>query len=322
METNPDQPYLEELRTTDFQPIFILGVHRSGTSILYKMLTATDCFNAVTAYHLIKYNELLSNHYHGQEHHVKQELTDSFKQGGLETRKIDSLRLTADFAEEYGFLLAKKTIELHLTPKNIDLFKDLCKKIQVLAGNDKPILLKNPYDFSNFLYLKQMFPKAKFIFIHRHPFKTISSARKAIEMVFQSKNQYLTNLLYGFYKKMYHPVVFLPFRVVFSKVPDMGVLVLTRMTTNATTYYLKNISKLPGNDYCIITYEEFCEHTQQTIQIIMDTLSLPFTTRVDMELLMNPRKTTVDPSVRKWKRFIYWSMKQYFDRFGYTIEGE
>jgi len=270
----------------------------------------------------MKYNELLSNHHQGKEQRVKQELTDSFKQSGMENRKIDSLELTADFAEEYGFLLAKQTIDLFLTPKNIDLFIDLCKKIQILAGNGKPILLKNPYDFPNFLYLKQVFPNAKFIFIHRHPLKTISSARHAFDMVYESKNPYLSHLLYGFYKKMYHPMFFLPFRIVFTKVPDLGVFVLTRMTAKATSYYLKNISKLPVKDHCIITYEEFCDRPQQTIQTILETLSLPSTTTVDMESLMNPRKTKVDPPVRKWKRFIYWSMKKYFDTFGYTIEKE
>ena len=66
MGINPDQDYIQDLEQVDFQPVFILGMHRSGTSILYKMLTATDTYNPVTAYHLINYNELLSN-YHQQK---------------------------------------------------------------------------------------------------------------------------------------------------------------------------------------------------------------------------------------------------------------
>jgi len=320
MEQVPDQPYLKDLPTVKFQPIFILGVHRSGTSILYKILVETDSFNPVTAYHLIKYDSLLFNHYNGTESAIKQELTDTFKKAGLENRKIDSLPLTADFAEEYGFLLAKHTINLQLIPGNIDLFKDLCKKIALISGNEKPILLKNPYDFSNFMYIKQMFPNAKFIFIHRHPFKTLSSARKAMDVVFQGKNIYLTNLLYGFYKKMYRPLFFFPYRLVFSIFPEFGVFLFTKVTANMTSYYLRNIDKLSPDDYCVITYEEFSKHPQQTIEMIMKSLSLPFKKTVDVPSLMKPRKSDLDPGVKKWRRLIYRMMKPYFDTFKYSPE--
>ena len=57
-------------------------MHRSGTSILYKMLTETGNFNPVTAYHLINYNELLFNHHQNKEEQAKQELTESLKKKG------------------------------------------------------------------------------------------------------------------------------------------------------------------------------------------------------------------------------------------------
>ena len=49
-----DQPYLDQLTQTDLQPIFILGDHRSGTTLLYQTLASTHCFNVVKAYHVIK----------------------------------------------------------------------------------------------------------------------------------------------------------------------------------------------------------------------------------------------------------------------------
>ena len=73
-------------------------------------------------------------------------------------------------------------------PGNID---GTSKKIQFLSGNDKPLLLKNPYDFANFLFIKQMFPSAKFVFIHRNPLKTISSLLNAMRMIINEKNPYL-----------------------------------------------------------------------------------------------------------------------------------
>jgi hypothetical protein len=318
---NPDTQYLKELTHIDFQPVFILGVHRSGTSILYKMLTATGCFNPVVAYHLIDYNKLLSNYYEQKEDDAKQKLTESFLQNGLQDRGIDKLRLTADFAEEYGFLLNTQTVQMSITKKNVVLFTELCKKIQFIAGNDKPILLKNPYDLSNFLYLKQAFPSAKFVFIHRHPLRTISSMLNAIRMILNEKNPY-TAKLSKMYEKFYsNPLLLQPLRFIFHIIPECSVVVITRITAKATEYYLKNIEKLPKEDYISITYEEFCKDPQATLENIMERLSLTMIKKIDAASLIHPRNVDIDCAVLKLSKYIYDSMKTYFDNFHYTKDG-
>ena len=42
-----DEKYMELLSKVKFSPIFIMGDHRSGTTLLYKILAATECFNFV-----------------------------------------------------------------------------------------------------------------------------------------------------------------------------------------------------------------------------------------------------------------------------------
>jgi hypothetical protein len=300
--------------------VFILGVHRSGTSILYKMLSATGSFNSVTAYHLINYNELLSNHHWNKEEQAKQKLTESLKKDGVSDRGIDRLKVTADFAEEYGFLLNKKTVQMMLTKKNVELFTELCRKIRVIAGNDKPILLKNPYDFPNFLTIKQMFPGAKFVFIHRHPLKTISSTLNAIRMILKDKNPYTTRLSESYDKFYTNPLLRLPLRFIFFKIPECGVILISRITAKALDYYLKNIKKLPKGDYIAITYEEFCQQPQKTIESIMGTLSLNMIKKIDASAFMSPRKVDIDTTVRKLRQYIHSSMRTYCDRFHYTFE--
>lgn len=313
--------YLKELEHVDFKPVFILGVHRSGTSILYKMLTATGCFNPVTAYHLINYHELLSNHHEQTEQQAKQQLTESFLKNGLRDRGIDRLKITADFAEEYGFLLSSQTLQMRITKKNLALFTEMCKKIQFIAGNDKPILLKNPYDFPNFLHLKEVFPNARFVFIHRHPLKTISSTLNAIRTILKEKNPY-TARLSSIYDKFYtNPLLVKPLRFIFHVIPEFSVVFIAKITRKATNYYLKNIEKLPKNDYISITYEEFCLHPQETLENIMQKLSSTMIQKIDATLLMSPRKVNVDNSVQKLRTYIYKSMKAYFDLFDYTIDG-
>jgi hypothetical protein len=321
MDINRDTQYLKELQHIEFQPVFILGVHRSGTSILYKMLTATGYFNPVVAYHLIDYNELLSNFHEQKEEDEKQRLTEFFRQNGLQDRGIDKLKLTADFAEEYGFLLNTQTVQMYITKKNVALFTELCKKIQFIAGNDKPILLKNPYDLSNFLYLKQVFPSAKFVFIHRHPLRTISSTLNAIRMILNEKNPY-TAKLSKMYEKFYsNPLLLQPLRFIVRTIPECSVVFITRITAKATEYYLKNIEKLPKEDYISITYEEFCEEPQATLERIMEKLFLTMTKKIDAASLIHPRNVDIDLSVLKLSKYIYDSMKTYFDRFHYTKDG-
>ncbi|RLF62383.1 MAG: sulfotransferase [Thermoplasmata archaeon] len=317
---NFDQQHLQELENIEFQPIFILGLHRSGTSILYKMLTATQCFNPLTAYHIIKYDQLLHNYINNKEKDVKNKLTNFFKEQGQVDRGIDRLQLTANFAEEYGFLLKQKTFHTYLTSKNLLLFTEMAKKVQYISNNDKPLLLKNPYDFSNFLYIKQMFPNAKFIFIHRHPLNSLNSTIKAIRFLLKHKNPY-TAQLSRFYNNIFeNPLLLYPIRFLFTAGSPFSMILLTMLSAKATKYYLKNIKKLQKNDYISIKYEDLCKNPQETVENIMRVLDIKIRNDIDFKTFIKPRKTKLDVSVIKLQNFIFKRMKTYFESFGYTLE--
>lgn len=318
LEMNPDGEYLKELTSVGFTPVFILGVHRSGTSLLYKILVATGSFNPVTAYHLINYNELLCNHIRKKETEEKQKLTSSFLNNGLRDRGIDQLKVTADFAEEYGFLLGTRTVQMSITKRNVSLFSEMCKKIQYIAGNQKPILLKNPYDFNNFLSIKQLFPSARFVFIHRHPLKTISSMVMAMRTILKEKNQYTARLSRMYDRCYANPLLRQPLRFIFFTVPECSVVLLSRITAHVLGYYLKNIGKLSKQDFISITYEELCEHPSEVLQSIMEKLEIPMALKSDAASFVQPRQVEVDTAVQKLHGYIYDQMKEYFERFGYS----
>lgn len=315
-----DNQYLEKLESIEFTPIFILGLHRSGTSILYKMLTKTECFNPVTAYHLIRYDQLLYNHVNKQEESAKKELTELFKERGLGDRGIDRLQITADFAEEYGFLLGQKTLQMHITSKNLPLFTELCKKIQFISENSKPILLKNPYDFSNFLYLKKVFPNARFVFIHRHPLKTLSSTIKAIRLLLKNKNPYTTQLFRIYNKIFENPLILYVLILCFTKLPVFGMMLLTINSSKMVKYFLKNIKHLPKKDYIFVTYEELCKNPQKNMEKIMESLDIEIYNKIDFASFIKPRKLQLDLSVIYLRKFIFKAMKEYFKFFGYGLE--
>ena len=58
-----------------------------------------------------------------------------------------------------------------------DAFLYFCKKTQLAAGGaHKRLLLKSPVHTARVNLFHQMFPKATFIFIHRHPYEVFQSA--------------------------------------------------------------------------------------------------------------------------------------------------
>jgi len=63
-ENQLDDQYRHKIKNLSYKPVFILGLHRSGTSILYKMLQSTGEFNTLTAYDVVYYNRLLYNSIH------------------------------------------------------------------------------------------------------------------------------------------------------------------------------------------------------------------------------------------------------------------
>jgi len=316
---NLDQQYLQKLKNIEFQPVFILGLHRSGTSILYKMMTATQCLNSVTAYHLINYNKLLHNYIHKEENYARKELTNFFIKHNQADRGIDRLKITSDFAEEYGFLLGQKSNQMYITSKNLSFFIELAKKIQFISENDKPILFKNPFDMSNYIYIKKVFPNAKFIFIHRHPYKTLSSLFKAVKLIYKKRNPY-TTLLYKDYNKTFeNPLMLYLSRFSFSSYSPFGMIYLTLFSSKHLKYYMKNIQKLSKKDYISISYEELCNHPQETMQKLIGFLKIK-SKKIDYSSFIKPRKTSLDSSVVKLQKFIYTNMKDYFKNFEYESD--
>jgi len=115
-------------------------------------------------------------------------------------------------------------------------------------------------------------------------------------------------------------LVLQPLRFLFRFLGECCVVVLIRITKKSTDYYLKNIDKLPKEDYISITYEDFCVHPLETVQKIMETLSLTMVQNIDAAALMKPRNVELDSAVRKLQMSIKKSMKGYFDLFHYTTD--
>jgi len=312
-----DKPYLKKIEETTFEPIFVLGLPRSGTSILYKMLTKTNCFNAVTAYHIIRYDQLLHDHLNDLEEQAKEELNEEFRMDGFQDRGIDRLNVAADFPEEYGYILGSKLTEMYIKPTNVDRFREMGKKIQFISENDKPLLLKNPFDFQNISYIKKEFPNSKFVFIARDPIDIFNSTMRAIHHLVKNKNPYSMRI-FEHYQKLYErPMRLQGLRFLFDKLPILPLLAITKVEKKATDRFLRQISDIPEDSYVHVKYEELCSDPQENMEHILNFLDREPDEDMDFSKFISPRETSTEKSVKKMKKYIRKHMQHYCEYFGY-----
>ena len=314
-----DEKHLDLLSNVDFSPIFIMGDHRSGTTLLYKTLAATKCFNFVKAYHIIKYDEILSNHINQTESQSIQELNSHFKSLGISDRTIDRVVATPTLPEEYGFILKNMVgDESFITPKNLTVFRQMCRKIQFSSDFDKPLLLKNPWDFPQFMYVKTSIPNAKFIFINRHPIHVINSKLKAARTLLSSWNPYV-DLIAKWYRQIFNnPIKRNLYKLFYSNYFDLGLRRVTTQSIKSTTYYLKNIEKLADADYISVRYEDLCQEPETTIQSILVFLGLEARSTLEYQKLIRPRSIDLLPEVQRQYEQIHQKLHVYFDYEGYA----
>jgi hypothetical protein len=315
-----DKPYLNLLARVEFSPIFIMGDHRSGTTLLYKALVATGCFNFVSAYHIIKYNEILSNHVNQIENQAIQELEELFKSLGIRDRTIDQVMATPDLPEEYGFILKNVAgDETYITPKNLPIFQQLCSKIQLASAPDKPLLLKNPWDLPQFIYVKSVVPTAKFIFIHRHPIHVINSKLKASRTILSSWNPYTALIAQGYKQIFKNPVRRYLYQLLYSQYFDLGLRRVTKQSVESTTYFLENVESLPDKDYLCVKYEDICKAPEVIIFKILEFLRLKSRSIFNYESLIEPRPVKLLPEVEKNYDEICQKLQPYLTYHGYNV---
>ena len=312
-----DQQYIDRIQEITFDPIFIMGVQRSGTSILYKLLSKTDSFNIIKAYHIIKNKELIYNHINKLEDNSKKELADFFKNKYQMDRGIDKLQITPDFPEEYGFVLAQETGKSQLTRESLKTFREFCKKVQYISENNKPVLLKNPFDFSNFVFIKENIPNAKFIFIHRTPIKTLNSQINSLRTLLKQKSEYMALLSPSYDKMFSNKILYNYYKFMYNSLSSITTNKAIKNLANRTKYFLENIESIEKNDYILTRYEDICNKPNDEIKKIMNFLKIKPQLKTDFSTYIKPRKVDILKELRKQEDYIAKTIEPYLKYFGY-----
>jgi hypothetical protein len=268
----PDRAHLGRLDNVRFHPVFIMGGARSGTSILYRLLAMTGHFNYVTAYHVIAHDELLTHHIGGTTEAAKQRLAERFRELGIAGARFDGVEVSPDFPEEYGFRLGSTQ---RLNPRTLPRFLELCRKVQLVSGADRPLLLKNPWDSRRFLYVKAVLPDSRFIFIHRNPADVVASLLEGMRSLLGNRNPYHGLLAESYDRLMDSPLRRSLARLLFSSRFGLGTRVVGWQVTRTARYFVDNVRSLADADYLSVRYEDLCQSPGAVIRRILGFLGLP-----------------------------------------------
>ena len=324
----PDAPYLAALGPMPPSLVFIMGCHRSGTTLLYHLLSGSGQFNVVTAYDVLKYDELLRNRVEGLEGDVKDALDREIR-AKQSDRLVDRLPVGAELPEEYRFVLAQEVdkplrqmknliFSPHLTPETKDRFQELCRKKQYLSPASRPLLLKNPSDFyRNFEVVHRMFPDAKFIFLHRHPLQILNSLVVNWHLAFRQQSHYLS-LLDRQYAELFEapPIARFITRAVLTS--RLGCGALLSGLIDGLNHYLAHIGDLPAEHNVAIRYEDFCREPDLTLGRIGRFLQVDLRSSVPEDVI-KPRHQPVLPVVRRCYARRARRLTDYLSHMGYPV---
>ncbi|MEM9249661.1 MAG: sulfotransferase [Pseudomonadota bacterium] len=173
-------------------PLFILGHWRSGTTLLHELLAQdTEQFQFPNTYQVVNPYTFLT---------TERLTTRLFPWLVPETRPMDNMALTFTSPQEDEFAPLLMTLtslylgttfprrtdhyERYLSFRGVDpaevaawkaAFVTFCKKLSLT--DTRPLLMKSPPHTARISLLLEMFPDARFLHIHRDPYRVFQSQR-------------------------------------------------------------------------------------------------------------------------------------------------
>lgn len=296
-----DAPYLEQLRSVTYAPVFVMGENRSGTTILCKLLALSGSFNYLTTYHTLYYEQLLANNANGSAVRARKKLDAFLRSAGITSRLVDEIEADVDYSEEYNVILWTRSRSLRLHRRNFRIFDEMCRKLQHTGDLGRKLLLRNPSDFDNFLTIKRLVPGAKFVFVHRYPLNTLNSLMRMLR-----RNWYKGNIFNQLHSRTYTRLQYNP---VFTALiqwllsPDSRVQVgrrlLTRRIARRSNYYIQHIGELSDGDYISLRYEDLCKDPRGQMERIFHFLGVTPRHEPDYERLIRPRRLSLLPELER-----------------------
>lgn len=308
-----------KIRKTEIKkdPVFIIGHWRSGTTLLANLLTRDGqfgFFNILQTYHPSTYILLKPfMHFFGKMVIPKQ-------------RPQDNIKLAIDLPQEEDYAVANRCvysmIHMQTFPFNYKTYfhkygifdgindDELAKwkkvyinelKKATFSSGGKQLVVKTPINTARIEVLQAMFPNAKFIHIHRDPYRVSLSTKKAYRTMFP-----LYDLQYIATEEELERVQLEVYESLYKK-------------------YLKEKHNIPKGNYHEIGYDDLIRDPKGTLESLYKNLSISDFDKAlpNIKKFLDSEKTyklNKYPYDREFLIKVRDRLEFAFDEFGYSKE--
>jgi Sulfotransferase family len=190
-----DGPHLARLSAPAPDPVFVMGVHRSGTTWLYEQLDRLLPVTSATAHDVLAYPRLLALQAQGALDADRAALDARFAFLGLSDRQLDAIPLGHATVEEYGWVLLHRRRRPWLDRATAPVLAELGRKLAAIRPGARAVLLKNPWDHAAGPELVALHPGARFVFLSRDPRWILDSQLRSALLSRRARLPYLEMLV-------------------------------------------------------------------------------------------------------------------------------
>jgi omega-hydroxy-beta-dihydromenaquinone-9 sulfotransferase len=265
LQNNLNLRSLKRINFEDVPPLFILGHWRTGTTFLHNLLHLDKRYGYLSNYQTFVFTVALLS---------KRVVRFLSKPLFPSERSQDNIKVGPGYPaeEEQPFSMISSRTGMHtfFFPRNrmyfdkYNVFKGISVREKRLWQRDyiyllrnislynhrKPLLLKNPHNTGRVKELLELFPHAKFIFLHRDPYTVFLSTLHMFDRVVRTQ--------------FFHDVSD-------KEIEDL-VMYMSRETLQK---YLDDRHLIPEGNLIEVPYKDLSEKPFETVKRIYDELSLP-----------------------------------------------
>ena len=200
--TASDREHLQLLAGPPRRIIFVAGMHRTGTSLLHRMLASVADVDFVTFYDVCEFSRLLDHRIRGGREEAIA-VIESRLAPLAGRRGIDRIPVGALEPEEYSGVLRRSCVGLDrcrpYSNPDLEPLRLLARKKAFLADRPRPLLLKGPIDsYDGLLRVDAALPDITFVFVHRHPLTTLESHVRCWRNLLETPNPWFAELDRGY----------------------------------------------------------------------------------------------------------------------------